>query len=113
MINANRTPLSTRFARGFSLIELMIALLLGSLITIAALELFSTNPARILKLPGGTLKEGRPGDLSLFHPGRSVTVRGVRFKSKARNTPFEGWKLRGRPIETVVAGRVVSQQSIA
>lgn len=70
-------------------------------------ELFATNPARILNLPGGTLAEGSPGDLTLFHPGRTVTVRSARFRSKARNTPFEGWKLRGRPMLTVVGGRVM------
>jgi dihydroorotase len=70
-------------------------------------ELFSTNPAKILSLPGGTLAPGSPGDLTLFHPGRSVTVRAARFRSKALNTPFEGWKLRGRPVMTVVGGRVL------
>ena len=70
-------------------------------------ELFSSNPARILNLASGTLKEGSPGDLTLFHPRRSFTVRAARFRSKALNTPFEGWKLRGRPIVTVVGGRVL------
>lgn len=70
-------------------------------------ELFSTNPARILSIPGGTLAEGSPGDLTLFHPKRTATVRAARFRSKSLNTPFEGWKLRGRPIATVVGGRVL------
>lgn len=72
-------------------------------------ELFSTNPARILNLPGGTLSVGSPGDLTLFDPRRSVTVRAARFRSKALNTPFEGWKLRGRPMLTVVGGRVLDE----
>ncbi len=71
-------------------------------------ELFSTNPARVMNVPGGTLAEGSPGDLTLFHPGRTVTVRAAKFRSKAINTPFEGWKLRGRPMMTVVGGRVLS-----
>jgi len=72
-------------------------------------ELFSTNPAKILNLPGGTLAAGSPGDLTLFHPSRSVTVRAARFRSKALNTPFEGWKLRGRPMMTVVGGRILDE----
>ncbi len=71
-------------------------------------ELFSSNPARILNVAGGTLAEGAPGDLTLFHTGRTVTVRSARFRSKARNTPFEGWKLRGRPMLTVLGGRVLA-----
>jgi len=70
-------------------------------------ELFATNPAKILNLPGGTLAEGSPGDLTMFHPGRSATVRAAKFRSKALNTPFEGWKLRGRPMVTVVGGQVL------
>jgi dihydroorotase len=46
--------------------------------------------------------------LTLFHPSRSVTVRAGRFRSKASNTPFEGWKLRGRPVVTIVGGRVLT-----
>lgn len=71
-------------------------------------ELFSTNPARILHLPGGTLAPGSPGDLTLCRLDRSLTVRASRFRSKARNTPFEGWKLRGRPVGTVLGGRLMA-----
>jgi dihydroorotase len=70
-------------------------------------ELFSTQPAEILGVPGGHLKPGAPGDLTLLDLRRSVTLRAARFRSKARNTPFEGWKLRGRPVATVLGGRVL------
>ncbi len=70
-------------------------------------ELFSTGPARILNLPGGTLLEGTPADLTLFSLKRSVTVRAAKFQSKASNTPFEGWRLRGRPMATILGGRIV------
>ncbi len=71
------------------------------------IELLSTGPARILGLPGGTLAPGSPADITLFHPNRPVTVRAARLRSKARNTPFDGWKLRGRPVATFLAGRRV------
>ena len=71
------------------------------------IELLSTGPARILGLPGGTLAPGSPADITLFHPNRPVTVRAARLRSKARNTPFDGWKLRGRPVATFLDGRRV------
>ena len=71
------------------------------------IELFSTSPARILNLPGGTLKEGSPADLTIFSLDRTVTVRAANFRSKSTNTPFEGWKLKGRPVVTILGGRVL------
>ncbi|HWN43177.1 MAG TPA: dihydroorotase [Thermoanaerobaculia bacterium] len=69
------------------------------------IELLSTGPARVLGLPGGTLRPGGPADVTLFHPDEEVTIRAAAFRSKSRNTPFDGWKLRGRPAGTIVDGR--------
>ena len=69
------------------------------------IELLSTGPARVLGLPGGTLKAGSPADVTLFHLDDEVTIRAAAFRSKSRNTPFDGWKLRGRPTGTIVDGR--------
>ena len=71
------------------------------------IELLSTGPARVLGIPGGTLKPGSPADITLFHPDEEITIRAVDFKSKSRNTPFEGWKLRGRPVATFLGGRKI------
>jgi dihydroorotase len=73
------------------------------------IELLSTKPAEILGLPGGTLKVGAPGDVTLLHPDREVVVDRETFQSRSRNTPFEGWKLRGAPMATVLGGRIVYQ----
>jgi dihydroorotase len=70
-------------------------------------ELLSTGPARVLNLPGGTLKEGSPGDVTLFDPEKRVTVDAGKFRSRSRNTPFGGWKLRGAPVATILGGRRV------
>jgi dihydroorotase len=78
------------------------------IITLSRLvELLSTGPARVLGLPGGSLAPGRVADVTLFHPDRQVRIQAAAFRSQGRNTPFEGWKLRGRPAGTVVGGRVV------
>ena len=71
-------------------------------------ELFSVNPARIFRLEGrGTLRQGAWGDVTILDPDLRWTFDASRSKSKSRNTPFDGWALRGVAVATVVAGRVV------
>ncbi len=70
-------------------------------------RLFSTNPARILKLERGTLAKGCWADIMLLDPDLVCEVRSSEFCSRSRNTPFEGWKLRGGPVMTIVKGKVV------
>jgi dihydroorotase len=70
-------------------------------------ELLSANPARLLGVPGGTLAEGGPADLTVLAPDATVTIRAAALRSKSRNTPFDGWTLTGAPVATLVGGRVV------
>jgi len=70
-------------------------------------ELLSVNPARILNIPGGSLSEGAPADITILAPDLAVTVAAARMKSKSKNTPFDGWQLRGGVAATIVAGRLV------
>lgn len=72
-------------------------------------QLFSLNPSRILKLGRGTLREGSPADVTVIDPDREITVEVSRFQSKARNCPFQGWKLHGVPVLTLVGGKIVHQ----
>jgi dihydroorotase len=69
-------------------------------------ELFSTRPAAILSLPGGTLAPGAPADVTVLDLSRRQKVDAARFRSKGRNTPFGGWTLKGGPALTIVRGRV-------
>ena len=69
--------------------------------------MLTTNPARLLNLNRGTLAIGAPGDVTLLDPDREWTVDKARFASKARNTPFDGWELKGRAVRTMVEGRTV------
>jgi dihydroorotase len=71
------------------------------------IELLSVNPARILGVPGGSLAEGAPADVSILAPDLAVTVSAARMRSKSRNTPFDGWHLRGGVAATIVGGRLV------
>jgi dihydroorotase len=71
------------------------------------IELLSVNPARILSVPGGSLSDGAPADISILAPDLRVTVSVARMKSKSKNTPFDGWELRGGVAATLVGGRTV------
>jgi dihydroorotase len=70
-------------------------------------ELMSTNPARILRVPGGTLEEGAPADITILAPDVQTTVDRATLRSKSKNTPFHGWTFRGGVAATIVGGRVV------
>jgi len=70
-------------------------------------ERMSCQPARVFKLPGGTLAVGSPADVTVFDPAAVWTVDPAAFLSKSRNTPFAGWVLTGRPVRTIVDGVTV------
>jgi dihydroorotase len=70
-------------------------------------ELLSVNPARILRVAGGTLSEGAPADITILAPDLTVRVDAARLRSKSKNTPFDGWELRGGVAATIVGGRTV------
>lgn len=70
-------------------------------------RLLSTRPAQVFNLPGGTLREGSPADVTLLDLRRRWKVDPTAFQSKARNTPFAGMALRGRAVKTIVGGEVV------
>ena len=70
------------------------------------IEMMSTEPARILGLENG-LRVGRPADITIIDPNASYTVAAANFQSLSRNTPFDGWKLTGKPVLTMVEGRIV------
>ncbi|MGE5246452.1 MAG: dihydroorotase [Betaproteobacteria bacterium] len=70
-------------------------------------ELLSVNPARILDVPGGSLSEGAPADITILAPDLPVVVSAERMRSKSKNTPFDGWRLRGGVAATIVGGRTV------
>jgi dihydroorotase len=69
--------------------------------------LMSTNPARIIHQPLGRLVVGGAGDVTILNPDLEWTYHAAEGRSKSRNSPFEGWKLKGAPIATIVAGKIV------
>ena len=70
-------------------------------------ELLSVNPARILGVTGGSLSEGAPADITIIAPDLKVRIDASRLRSKSKNTPFDGWELRGGVAATLVGGRTL------
>jgi dihydroorotase len=68
-------------------------------------EKMAVNPARILKIQN-SIELKAPANLTIFDPQAEWEVDPAQFRSKSRNTPFRGWPLRGRPLMTVVNGRL-------
>jgi len=71
------------------------------------IEMYTVEPARLLKIHAGTLSIGARADMTLIDPALEWIVRLDQFESASRNSPFNGWKLRGRAVRTIVAGKTV------
>ena len=67
----------------------------------------STSPARLLRLQGGTLSPGAKADITILAPDLPVTIKASELRSRSKNTPFDGWLLRGGVAGTIVGGRTV------
>ena len=107
LVEFDRAPfgiigLETAVALTFDRLVHTGALSLGRMI-----ELLSCNPAKILNVPGGTLADGSPADITMLVPDMPTTIAAGTMRSKSRNTPFDGWALRGGVGATMVAGRFV------
>lgn len=71
------------------------------------IEQFTINPAKTFNLPYGALKEGGAADLTLIDLEREETIDASSFRSKGKNTPFDGWKVYGIPMLTIFGGEIV------
>lgn len=72
-----------------------------------AIAKLTCEPARVFKLPFGTLALGADADVTLIDPKKSWTLDPSRLRSKSCNTPFAGWTMKGQVVKTLVGGRVV------
>ena len=73
------------------------------------IQMLTINPARLLGLGSGTLSMGATADITLIDPNLERMVDAGTNQSTSRNTPFHGWKLKGRAVRTIVAGKTVWQ----
>jgi dihydroorotase len=68
---------------------------------------FTIAPARLLRLDRGTLEPGSSGDVTVLDPDRDWIFRVTDSASKSRNSPFDGWRLKGKATATIVAGKII------
>jgi dihydroorotase len=73
--------------------------------------LLSVNPARIINQPLGRLSVGSAADITVLDPEREWGYRVEEGRSKSRNSPFDGWKLKGCVTATIVAGKLVYERA--
>ena len=105
----NRAPF------GFIGLETTLPLLLSELVHSGFMSLsdlfrrLSDIPARVMKLPGGTIKPGSPADIVIFDPQEKQTF--THFASRSRNSPFLGWQLQGVVERTLVGGITVYERN--
>ena len=83
----------------------------GYLTIMQMAEKMSYNPAKILGLDKGAVEEGKAADLVVFHPKKQYVIDPAEFKSKGRNTPFAGKKVKGMVMATIANGRVLYERT--
>jgi dihydroorotase len=104
---------------GITGLETAIGLALGKLvhtkkISLARMvQLFTTGPASVAGLDRGTLTAGRAGDITILSLDREWTFDVNETESKSKNSPFDGWRFRGGPVATIVAGKLVWQARVS
>lgn len=98
-------------ASGFTGLETSLALCLrlvaeGLLTLPELIERMTIRPARILRIPKGTLADGADADVTVIDPALEWTVDRDRFRSLGKNSPFDRWTLKGKAVLTIVGGKV-------
>lgn len=95
-------------------LPLTLALVEEGILTLeSAIEKLTTAPAKAFSLSKGSLAPGADADVVIVDPQETWEIDPSRFRSKSRNTPFAGWKVRGRVKRTLLSGRVVYESSEA
>jgi len=92
--------LETSLSLGMKLVET------GIIPLTELIKKMSTNPARILGLDLG-IKKGNPADITIIDPDISFKIDANSFQSLSRNTPFDGWDMKGKAVLTMVGGKIV------
>ncbi|MDH5761582.1 MAG: dihydroorotase [Nitrospinota bacterium] len=71
------------------------------------IEKLTSRPAEIFKLDSGTLGAGKLADVVIFDPSQEYKVEASKFKSKSKNSPFDGWSVKGRVLHTISNGKLI------
>lgn len=110
-VDTKRLPFADAAAGAIGLETLLaVALRLyhnGDVPLLRLVDVLSTAPARLFGLPGGTLAPGAPADLAVVDLDEPWIVSESGLRSRSKNTCFEGARLQGKVLQTMVAGRTV------
>lgn len=79
----------------------------GKLTPYEMVERMSCRPAQIIGIDRGSLAEGKIADITIIDPEAQYTIHKEDFVSKGKNTPFDGFKVRGKVLKTLVGGEIV------
>ena len=79
----------------------------GVLTPIEFIKKLTSNPAKILGIPGGTIEVNKSADITIIDPEAEYTIDAESFYSKSRNCPFHGWKVKGKAWITIKEGQIV------
>ena len=74
-----------------------------------AIDMLTFQPNRIFGLDKGTLGVGKAADITLFDDRKEYSIDPSKFKSRSKNSPYKGWKVRGKILLTLVNGKTVFQ----
>lgn len=92
-------------------LPLSLGLVAEKVLTMTQLvEKMSLNPAHVLKMDRGHLSESAVADITIFDPTVEWIVDKQKFESKSKNSPFIGWKMKGRATDVLVAGKHILVQ---
>ena len=72
-----------------------------------AIDMLTFQPNRIFGLDKGTLGVGKAADITLFNDKEEYSINPSNFKSRSKNSPYKGWKVRGKILHTLVNGKTV------
>lgn len=75
-----------------------------------AIYLLSSGPSRVIGIPPNSLTVGSDANITIIDPKKEWVVDSSKFMSKARNTPFNGYKLKGKAVVTIVSGKVLHSE---
>ncbi len=98
-------------ANGIVGLETTLGLVISELVDTGALNIsdaiakMTSNPAKILGINKGSLQIGADADITIIDQGKEWEVDATKFFSRSKNTPFNGWKLKGKVIQTIVGGK--------
>ena len=70
-------------------------------------SLFTAGPRHLLNLPIGSIQQGEPADMTILDIEVPHVIDVSSFRSRGRNCPYNGWKCHGKPVGTIVGGKLL------